>query len=59
MTHLIYRVGRRPRNLNELAVAIRREWWAIPQKELRKLALSMKDRMVGVKKNKGRHTGKY
>ena len=58
MTHLTYRVGKRPRNPNELALAIRREWWAIPQKELRKLTISMKDRMVGVKKNKGRHTGK-
>ena len=49
MTHLTYRVGRLPRNSNELAAAIRREWWAIPQKELRKLAISMKCR----------HTGKY
>ena len=55
MTHLMYRVGRHPRNLNELAAAICREWWAIPQKELRKLAISMKDRMMAVKQNDSPH----
>ena len=59
LTRIIYVKKRRPRSIDELELAIEREWLAIPQDYFKDLVMTMLDRMFQVLMAKGRHTGRY